>query len=59
MLLKKSDLPNTYASVAFEYGMFLIDAKDKTLSLSKNIAVTKYDNIDKSILIRDIKKSKK
>lgn len=58
LILCKSDEDDTYASVSFEDGMFLIDKNNgKLLSLSKDILVAKYDGLDQQILENDIKKS--
>lgn len=61
LILRKAEEENTYASVDFEDGMFLVDKNEnnKLLSLSKNILVAKYDGLDLKVLKDDIKKAKK
>jgi hypothetical protein len=57
ILQQHDDDKNVYSSVALEEGMFKLQDNNKSLSLTDNPVMTKYDDIDSKILIRDIKKS--
>lgn len=55
ILIKDDSSENTYASVDFENGCFVI-SNNKVLSLSNVEAVAKYDNLNLNNLTQDIRK---
>lgn len=60
MLLRKDpDHDNVYYSADMENGLFIVDENKKTLSLSDNKIISRYDGIDVNILIDDLGKAKK
>jgi hypothetical protein len=59
ILRKDPNTNNLCSSVDFERGLFTINKDNKLLSLSDDKVVAKYDGIDLSVLIDDIKNATK